>query len=87
MLAEGFSVISIRRIVFGEHARILVAGIITGLISALVATRPSIMNNTDLPWKTIVIMILLILATGLTALAASVRSIQNETLITRIRKE
>jgi hypothetical protein len=45
------------------------------------------MNNTDLPWKTIVIMILLILATGLTALAASVRSIQNETLITRIRKE
>jgi putative ABC transport system permease protein len=87
MLAEGFSVISIRRIVFGEHARILIAGIITGLISALVATRPSIMNNTDLPWKTIVIMILLILATGLTALAASVRSIQKETLITRIRKE
>jgi ABC-type antimicrobial peptide transport system permease subunit len=87
MLAEGYSLISIRWIVFAEHVTILIAGIITGLISALVATRPSIMNETDLPWKTVVLMILLILATGLTALAASVRSIQKETLITRIRKE
>ncbi len=87
MLAEGFSVNSIRRIVFREHARILLAGIITGLVSALVATRPSLMNNTGLPWKTVAVMILLVLLTGLTALAASVRSINRDTLITRIRKE
>ncbi len=87
MLAEGFSLRSIRRIIFVEHARILLAGILSGLISALVATRPSIMNDTDLPWKTIAVMIVLILATGLTALAISAGSIKKDTLITRIRKE
>jgi hypothetical protein len=66
---------------------ILLAGIFTGIVSALVATRPSIMNDSDLPWKTIVVMILLVLITGLTALAGSVKSIKKDTLINRIRKE
>lgn len=87
MLAGGFSVKSIRKIVFGEHTRILLYGIFTGIISALVATRPSLMNNSDLPWKTVAIMILLVLITGLTALAASVKSIKKDTLINRIRKD
>jgi hypothetical protein len=87
MLAEGFSVKSIRKIVFGEHSLILLAGIFTGIVSALVATRPSIMNDSDLPWKTIAVMILLVLITGLTALAGSVKSIKKDTLINRIRKE
>jgi len=87
MLAEGFSVKSIRKIIFVEHARILLAGILTGVISALVATRPSVMNDSDLPWKTMAVMMLLILLTGLAALAVSLRSIKKDTLITRIRKE
>jgi hypothetical protein len=45
------------------------------------------MNNSDLPWKTITVMILLILITGLTALIASVKSIKKDSLIKRIRKE
>jgi len=57
------------------------------VISALVATRPSVMNDSDLPWKTMAVMMLLILLTGLAALAVSLRSIKKDTLITRIRKE
>ncbi len=87
MLAGGFSVKSIRKIVFGEHSRILLYGIFTGIISALVATRPSIMNDSGLPWKTLALMILLVLITGLAALAASVKSIKKDTLINRIRKD
>jgi ABC-type antimicrobial peptide transport system permease subunit len=87
MLAQGFSVRSIRNIIFGEHARILLAGIFTGVMSALVATFPSIKNNSDLPWRTMAVMIILILITGLIALAVSVKSINKDTLITRIRKE
>jgi len=87
MLAEGFSLKSIRKIIFEEHARILLAGIFTGIFSSLVATRPSIMNDSDLPWKTISVMIVLVLITGLTALAASVKSIKKDSLINRIRKE
>jgi putative ABC transport system permease protein len=87
MLAEGFSIKSIRKIIFKEHTRILLAGVFTGLVSALVATGPSIMNNTELPWKTVAVMILLVLITGFIALAVSVKSINNDTLINRIRKE
>ncbi len=87
MLAEGFSLRSIRRMIFSEHVIILIAGIITGLVSALVATRPSLINDAGLPWLTIIIMILLILATGITALLLSVRSVKTDALISRIRRE
>jgi ABC-type antimicrobial peptide transport system permease subunit len=87
MLAGGFSLRSIQTIIFGEHARILFYGIFTGIISALVATWPSIMDGSDLPWRTLAVMLLLVLITGLMALAVSVKSIRKESLITRIRKE
>jgi hypothetical protein len=87
MMAAGYSLASIRKIVFGEHTRILLAGIFTGLVSALVATRPSVMNDAEIPWKTVLMMIIMILITGFTALFVSVKSINKESLISRIRKE
>ena len=87
MMAAGFSLGRIRRIVFEEQVIILLAGIVTGLFSALIATRPSIMHNSDIPWKTILIMILLVAITGFLALAISVTGINRETLISRIKKE
>ena len=87
LLAEGFSLRSIRKMIFNEHLRILIAGIATGLVSALIATRPSLGNMAGLPWKTILVMILLIIATGILALLVSVRSVKTDSLISRIRKE
>jgi putative ABC transport system permease protein len=87
MMAAGFPLSTVRRIIFDDHALILLAGILTGLISALVATRPSIMNYAGIPWKTIAVMIVLILITGFTALAVSVRAIKKDTIISGIRKE
>ena len=87
MLAEGFSLKSIRKMIFSEHLIILIAGIVTGVVSALVATRPSLVNDAELPWLTIIIMILLILAMGITALLFSVRSVKTDVLISRIRRE
>ncbi len=87
MMAAGYSVKSIRRIIFGEHARILLAGILTGIISSLLATRPSIINDSEIPWKTIAVMVVLVLITGFTALIVSIRNIKSHTLITNIRKE
>ena len=87
MMAAGFSVRSIRKILFAEQALMLLAGTLTGFVSALVATRPSLVQNSDVPWKTILIMVLLIIITGLTALAVAVRSIRRDSLIAQIRKE
>jgi ABC-type antimicrobial peptide transport system permease subunit len=87
MMATGFSVKKIRMMIFRDHSLILIAGIITGVVSALIATRPSIAGNPSIPWITIGGMILLVFFTGLAALAISVRSVKKEDLITRIRKE
>jgi hypothetical protein len=45
------------------------------------------MNDADIPWKTIGVMICLVLITGLAALSVSVRTIRRDTLINRIRRE
>jgi len=87
MMATGFSVKKIRKMIFIDHSKILVAGLITGVIPALMATRPSIAGNATIPWITIGGMILLIFLTGLVALAISVRSVKKDDLMTRIRKE
>lgn len=87
MLAEGFSLKLIRKMIFDEHLIVLLAGIVTGIVSALVATRPSLVSDAGFPWGTIAAMILLILATGISALLVSVRSIRTDSLISKIRKE
>jgi len=87
MMATGFSVKTIRMMILRDHSRILVAGTITGVISAILATWPSIAGNASVPWLTIGSMILLILLTGLAALAISVRSVKKDDLTARIRNE
>jgi ABC-type antimicrobial peptide transport system permease subunit len=87
MMAAGYSIDRIRRMVFGEHAKILLSGVFTGLISALIATRPSITSDSDIPWKTITMMICMVLITGLVTLWLSSRAIERESLISRIRRE
>lgn len=77
----------IRKMIFDEHLVILIAGVVTGIVSALFATRPSLLSDAGFPWETIAVMILLILATGIAALLISVRSIRTDSLISRIRKE
>ena len=85
--ATGFSLRKIRKSLLADLMIILFAGILTGILSALLATIPSIQNSTDLTWKTLIIMILSILLTGITVLLISVRSVKNESLISGLRKE
>jgi ABC-type antimicrobial peptide transport system permease subunit len=87
MMAAGFSLRSIRMMLFRDHSGILLAGIITGIVSALLATRPSVSNNAEMPWTLLLTMAGLILVSGITAITLSLRSIRKEELISRIRKE
>ena len=87
MMATGFSLKEIRRLVFREHSWILIAGVFTGFISALIATMPSILNNSEIPWTTIMIMVGLIIFTGLTALMISLGSVSSASLMAGIRKD
>jgi putative ABC transport system permease protein len=87
MLATGFPFKSIRRMILSEQVIILLAGVSSGIISAIVATLPSIRGRADLPWMFLAGMVIAITLTGLITLFLSVRSISGESLTVSLRKE
>ena len=87
MMATGFHVNKIRRMIFYEQVFILFAGVLTGVSSAVVATLPSIKSNHEIPWLFMGLMILGIAITGMSALAISVRSVTSNSLVASLRKE
>jgi putative ABC transport system permease protein len=87
MLATGYSFKRIRRIIFSEQILILAAGVFSGVISAIVATLPTIRSSPDIPWLFLMIMVSAITATGIIALILSVRAISGESLVASLKKE
>jgi hypothetical protein len=62
-------------------------GIFTGVISAIIATLPSLKSGSEIPAGLLIIMIISIFFTGLAALAVSVKTIRNDVLIASLRKD
>ncbi|MGB4292345.1 MAG: FtsX-like permease family protein [Bacteroidales bacterium] len=87
MLATGFMVKKIRKILLKEQITILIAGVITGSLSALVSTLPSVEKSTDIPLVSILTIIVAIIFTGITALLFAIRSVDKNYLISALRKE
>lgn len=87
MLATGFSVKRIKRIILREQLFILFAGVSTGVISAIIATMPSIRQSPDIQWLFLTLMVLAVVLSGLTALYLSVRSISSDSLRASLKKE
>jgi ABC-type antimicrobial peptide transport system permease subunit len=65
----------------------LIAGVLAGVISALIATSSSIKNYQDIPWLYLSLMILAIIVTGLITMLLSVRSVTKDKLIASLKKE
>ena len=87
MLATGFRIKWIRRMILSEQVLILFAGVSSGIVSAILATSSSLKNSRDIPWIYLVVMIVVIVLTGLFAMLLSVRSVTNASLIVSLRKE
>jgi len=87
MLATGFSVAGIRRSILSEQVAILATGVITGVVSAIVATLPSLIDNPDIPWFFLTSMAVLIIFTGLAVLMLSLGNITASSLSKSLRKE
>lgn len=87
MMATGFSEKSLRMMILKEQVVMLVTGIMTGLISSIVATLVSIAHGTDIPWVSLVVITFGIVLTGLTSLFVSVRGIRQGPLVSSLRKE
>ncbi|HOO99105.1 MAG TPA: ABC transporter permease [Bacteroidales bacterium] len=87
MAATGFSRTAVRNYIMKDQVLIVIWGIITGTLSGLIATMPSLMSGTYVNWRIIVLMALLIAVTGISAISLSLRSIKKESLIRQLRNE
>jgi len=87
MLASGFNISSIRKLISREQVRILISGIVAGVPAAFIATMPSLGSASGVPWKVLIINVILIFITGLSSLTIAVRSINQESLIKNLRRE
>lgn len=87
MLAIGFSLDRIRNMIFSEQLLIMMAGISTGIISAMVATLPSISTLADIPWLLLFMMITAIFLAGISALFFALKPITKNSLISSLKKE
>jgi ABC-type antimicrobial peptide transport system permease subunit len=87
MLAVGFTVKKIRKMMLSGQMLILVAGIATGIISAVIATLPSLISGQYIPWISIVTIVTGIFITGIVSVLVSLSSVRNKPLTETIRKE
>lgn len=85
-LVSGFTLRSIRASILREHLLILLAGIVAGSVSALVATLPSLLSNAQIPLGLILVIITCVVAAGLITIIISVNQLVNGTLIKSLRK-
>jgi len=87
MLATGFSIAYIKKMVFREQLLILLAGLVTGIISAVMATLPSVRSGTEMPWLFIAIVAAAIFAAGSATLFIVARNIAGAPVISSLRRE
>ncbi len=87
MIAEGFGLSGLRKMILGEHALILLAGIFTGTVPALISTLPSLLSDTKVPFALLGSIILAIALTGLASIYITVKRIVGRSLTESLRKE
>lgn len=87
MLAVGFTIRKIRKMILSGQMLILVAGISTGVISATIATLPSLNSGQEIPWLNMILIIIGIFITGTMSVVLAVRSVRMQSLTETLRKE
>ncbi len=88
MRTVGFAQTRLCIIVVVENAVLLVAGIVSGLIAAALATVPAVWTNAQsIPWKSLITTLTAVLVFGLSACLASTLSALRTSLIPALRSE
>ncbi|HUX97600.1 MAG TPA: ABC transporter permease [Bacteroidales bacterium] len=87
LMAAGYKSSRISAYIIIDQLIVLVWGIITGTVSAIIATLPSLRNSDVMSYKLLLIMIIAILLTGLAILYLSVNKVKRTNLLDQIRKD
>jgi putative ABC transport system permease protein len=87
MLALGFHIKRIRKMIFREQLQLILAGVFSGIVSAVGATLPALRGNAEVPLMFMIVVVISIVLTGFIVLLMSVRSITNHSLTVSLKKE
>ena len=87
MVATGYSLKTLKQLIYKDQIIILTEGILIGIISAIISTWSSISGGYEIPWGFLAVMSLSVFLTGLGALALASKTIKDESLIKSLRKE
>jgi ABC-type antimicrobial peptide transport system permease subunit len=87
MMATGYSSLQLRRYILVDQVIILVWGIITGTLSALVATLPSMQGGGEMSLSPVIVMVASIFVTGMVILIVSVSRVSRTNLLIQLRKD
>jgi len=88
LLAVGFRARTVRRLVVGEHATLLIVGLGVGLLSAAVAVLPALLTpGTDLPYRSLGATVGAVFLSGLAWTWLATRLALRGELLTALRNE
>ncbi len=85
MVAAGFRLKTIRRMVMREQIFIVAAGVATGVLSAAAASAAGLIRGGELPLGLIALLVLLMVVAGVASLLLSLRTISREELTAALR--
>jgi len=86
--AVGFTKKSIQIILLSEHVVLLVAGILFGILAAMLAILPSLLTpGTEIPYPTILIILIIVGLNGAIWTFSAVTLATKQDLIPALRKE
>ncbi len=87
LMAAGYKSSRISYYIFVDQLIVLVWGIVTGTVSAIIATLPSLNNSDVMSYKPVFIMIITIFLTGLAILILSINKVKRTSLVDQLRKD
>lgn len=87
MLALGFSISAIRKIINEEHIRIILTGIFTGVFSALFATSSSLRGNEDISPLFLIVFLITAITAGFLVTFLSTGTVSGDSLRDNLKKE
>ena len=87
LLAVGYRLASVRRLIFTEHLVPLIGGAGIGVVSALVSVLPALISNNGLPIGFLSVTIAAIVFSGAGSIMLAVRRIHTGGLLSALREE
>jgi ABC-type antimicrobial peptide transport system permease subunit len=87
MRAVGYRTRALQFLVLVENSLLLVIGLASGVLAALISVAPHVASGAAVPWERLAVMLGLVLAVGLLVASAATAGILRVPVIPALRRE